>query len=213
MKKKVLIILLSLLFIYCIGGVVYSLLIGDKSSTVDKEVSIIEVNDYKIDEKKVSNLYKQEFEILKNNLESSQIDYNEYAKSIAKLYIIDLYSLNDKLNKYDVTSSQYVYNNSQENFELKVSETLYKYLEDNNDGEREQVLASVTEVNIQSIEESLYAIDSNEYKSYNIVINWNYDKELGYDTSAVLTLINVDNKISVFEHRKVSVSENEEIIQ
>lgn len=213
MKKKVLIILLSLLFIYCIGGVIYSLLITDKSRKDDKVVSIIEVSDYKIDEKKVSNLYKQEFEILKNNLESSQIDYNEYAKSIAKLYIIDLYSLNDKLNKYDVTSSQYVYNNSQENFELKVSETLYKYLEDNNDGEREQVLASVTEVNIQSIEESLYAIDSNEYKGYNIVINWNYDKELGYDTSAVLTLINVDNKISVFEHKKVSVSENEEIIQ
>lgn len=49
-----------------------------------------------------SELYKSEFEVLKKNLESGNIDYDAYAESVAKMFVIDLYTIKNKVNKYDV---------------------------------------------------------------------------------------------------------------
>ena len=207
MKKKILVILLVLVFLYCIGGVIYSVVIRQIDSVEKKEEnsSIININnyDYSIDGDKVTSLYKKEFNSLKSNLESEEIDLNNYVTSIAKLYIIDLYSLNIKSNKYDVTASQYVYLEAIDNFKLKVSETLYKYIEDNSDGKRKQDLPEVSEVIINSIEESSYVIGSNEYQSFVVDIEWLYLKELGYDTHSIITLINDNNIISVVEENEI----------
>ena len=51
-----------------------------------------------------SELYKELFTELKKNLEGKEINYKEYAKSVAKMYIVDLYSINNKLNKYDIST-------------------------------------------------------------------------------------------------------------
>ena len=202
MKKKILVILLVLIFMYCIGGVIYSIVVSQKD---DEEVTlnILSINNYnyKIDVDKETDIYKHEFNFLKNNLESEEIDFKDYASSIAKLYVIDLYTLNTKTNKYDITSNQYVYNSASENYNLKVSETLYKYIEDNTDG-RNQELPVVSEVIINNIEESKYIIGSKEYQSYIIDIDWLYEKDLGYDTEALITLINDNNIISVVAQSK-----------
>ena len=52
---------------------------------------------------------KTEFDVLKANLESDTIDEEAYALSIAKLFIIDLYTMNNKINKYDIGGIEYVY--------------------------------------------------------------------------------------------------------
>ena len=203
MKKKILIILLILIFIYCIGGVIYSIIINQKTKGKEADNNILTINnyDYQIDDS-VTTLYKNEFNSLKSNLESKDIDYNNYASSIAKLYIIDLYTLSIKRNKYDVTSSQYIYSSVIENYKLKVSDTLYNFIEDNCD-ERNQELPEVSEVIIENVEESTYLIDSKEYDSYVITLSWLYKKDLGYDTEAVLTLINKDGIISVIEEKRL----------
>lgn len=203
MKKKVLIILLVLIFLYCIGGVIYSLFINTDVKEEEEKIITISNFDYEINEKNVGSLYINEFKKLKNNLESDEINYKDYVDSISKLYIIDLYSLNDKINKYDVTSVQYVNNESQENFKLKVSETIYKYIEDNSNNDRKQELASVVEVIIKNVENTNYLIGEKEYEAYNVTLEWLYEKDLGYDTNAILTLIKDENVISVVSEKRI----------
>lgn len=205
MKKKILIVLLGLIFLYCIGGVVYSVLISQKDNSNNETNTLIKIDgyDYFIDEKRESSLYINEFKNLKDNLESDEINIDEYIKSIAKLYIIDLYSLNSKNNKYDVTSTQYVKEEISENFKLKVSETIYKYIEDNSDNLRKQELPQVSEVVIKSVDPISYQLNENLLSAYKVNLEWLYEKDLGYDTSANLILINDNDMVSVLEESRV----------
>ena len=82
-------------------------------------------------------LYKKEYEELKKNLTSEKIDYEEYAKSVAKLFIIDLYTIKNKSNKYDVGGTDFVFPDILANYRLNVEDTIYKYVEDNSDGKRD----------------------------------------------------------------------------
>ena len=208
MRKKVLITVLILIFLYCMGGVVYSLFVtSNNTNEIEKKILDINNYDYKVDENLISDLYASEFKKLKINLETNDIDYNEYIESISKLYIIDLYSLKDKLNKYNVTSAQYVYSDSQENYKFKVNETLYKYIEDNSDNNRKQELPRVVEVIVKSVENTTYLIGNTEYESYNVNVEWLYEKDLGYDTNAVLTLIRKNNVVSVVEEKRIDLIE------
>ena len=203
--KKVLVVLLILIFVYCIGGVIYSLNIKDNKKQED---TILSINGYEYKIKNsVNDLYKNEFNKLKTNLESDNVNIDEYIKSIAKLYIIDLYSLNDKINKYDVSAAQYVIDTSRENFKLKVSETIYKYIEDKSDGERSQDLPIVTEIFVDNVNETTYKINELDYKGYQVLISWKYDKDLGYPMSADLTLIEENNIISVVSEKRIEVEQ------
>lgn len=211
MKRKILIVILGLIFLYCIGGVIYSVLIKNSGTNEsDDKSSILKINgyDYKIDENVVSSLYKDEFNILKTNLENEDVSIDEYVKSVAKLYIIDLYSMQSKINKYDITASQYVSKSARDNFELKVSETLYKYILDNSNGNRNQELPLVTEIFIDSVENGTYIVDDISYDSYVVDIKWIYEKDLGYDAESLVTLINEDGLISVVEQKEKEVLDN-----
>lgn len=205
MKKKILIVLLVLIFLYCIGGVIYSVLIDQKDNTVKVTTSLIKIDgyDYFIDEERESSLYINEFKTLKGNLENTNVNIDEYVKSIAKLYIIDLYSLNSKNNKYDVTATQYVNEEISDNFKLKVSETIYKYIEDNSDNLRKQELPQVSEVVIKNVETVSYLLNDVEISAYKVNVEWLYEKDLGYDTSANLILINDNDIVSVLEESRV----------
>lgn len=207
MKKKILMVLLVLIFLYCIGGIIYSVFIS-RDNKLEDEKSVLDISgfNYKIDENNVSSIYATEFKKLKENLESNEINYTEYVESIAKLYIIDLYSLKDKINKYDVSASQYINIDTQENFKLKVSETLYKYIEDNSNKDRKQVLPRVSGVIIKNIENTNFIINDLEHEAYNINIEWNYEEDLGYDTSAILTLIKCEKEIFVAEEKRVDIN-------
>ena len=205
MKKKIIAVLLILVFLYCVGGVAYSIFVNQKDNRKKKEDSDIlriEGYEYFMHKSKVTNLYKEEFLLLKDNLESDKIDFDSYASSIAKLYIIDFYTLNNKINKYDIGSVQFVYNLSLENFKLKASETIYKYIIDNTNSDRNQTLPEVKEVLIDNINKNQYTIESKVYDSYEILLNWSYKEDLGYDTSAKLVLINDNSIISVVEESR-----------
>lgn len=140
-----------------------------------------------------SSYYKQEFENLKNMLKQETWEKEEEAKLIAKLYTIDLLSLNNKINKYEVTSSQYFYPDKREMHTTKILDTFYNLLEDNAYDDRKQELPEVSQVEITSIEEDTYFIDKEEYKCYVITENINYVKDLDYPTSAKVIVIEDNN--------------------
>mgnify|MGYP004642297763 CR=1 FL=1 len=212
MKKKVLVVLLILVFLYCIGGVVYSIFvkqIDNKEKKPVKSNDIVSIKDYpyEMNKKKSTKLFKDNFLELKENLESSSVDYEAYAKSVAKLFASDFYTLSNKINKYDIGGVQFVFNEKQDNFKLKASETFYKYIEDNTDSNRQQELPLVSEVFVDSINEESYVIENTEYSGYLAKVKLVYEKDLGYDTDILLTLVKSDNIISVVQIDKDDVNE------
>lgn len=203
MKKKSKIIglvLCSILFIYFIGGIIYNLIDRDNKSNNKKLDNSIVIKgfDYILYDSDLQ-IYKDEFKILKSNLESKEINYKDYAYSISKMFIIDLYSLNNKLNKYDVGGIDFVYPEARDNFRLNVENTLNKYIKDNSDGDRKQELPEVKNVVINSDEEIKFTIGEDEFNAYKIKLGIEYVKDLEYDKEAELIIVRSDKYLYVVE--------------
>lgn len=156
-----------------------------------------------------SELYKELFTELKKNLEGKEINYKEYAKSVAKMYIVDLYSINNKLNKYDI-STELIWPTIAENYRTQVMDTLYLYVEDNSRKQRDQNLPEVKSIEVDSIKETKYIYnngtdkdtkDDVTYEAYEIELNWTYRIKYGYDTQATIIVIKDNDKLYVAEQK------------
>ena len=95
--------ILIIIAVFSIVGYLCYLVIGNSKTskskeTVKKNLNTIEGYNITLDDQD-SELYKELYNELKKNLEGKEINYKEYAKSVAKMYIVDLYSINNKLNK------------------------------------------------------------------------------------------------------------------
>lgn len=201
-NKKFWLIICSIVLLYFIGGIVYVNLDRDSSSVknnknLDKGISI-KGFDYILYEDDID-IYKDEFKKLKKNLESSNINYTEYAESISKMFVMDLYSLEAKKNMYDVGGVQFVYPDIRDNYKLNVSNTLYKYMKDNSDGKREQDLPMVKSVSIKNEDETKYKIGEEEFDGYKINLDIEYVKDLEYDKSAEIILVKKDKYLYIVE--------------
>lgn len=200
MKKKVILFFCILIFVYAVGGSIYYLVTkdsddGDKVVITNKDK--IKGYDYTL-KSNATKLYEDEFNILKDNLEG-EVNYDEYANSIAKLFVIDLYTINNKLNKYDTGGAGFVYPDGRDNYKLNVQNTIYKYVEDNTDGKRNQVLPEVSSVTVKESKKDTFTINSVSYESYKINLEWSYVQDLGYDKSGEVILIKKDKNIYVVE--------------
>lgn len=201
-NKKFWLIISSIVLLYFIGGIVYINLDRGSSSVknnknLDKGISI-KGFDYILYEDDID-IYKDEFKKLKKNLESSNINYTEYAESISKMFVMDLYSLDAKKNMYDVGGVQFVYPDIRDNYKLNVTNTLYKYMKDNSDGKREQDLPMVKSVSIKNEDETKYKIGEEEFDGYKINLDIEYVKDLEYDKSAEIILVKKDKYLYIVE--------------
>ncbi len=152
-----------------------------------KKLDTIEGYGYNLEDRDTV-LFRENFEKLRDVLKQTPIDYLEYAKRLGTLYIIDLYTISNKVNQYDVGGSEYVYESKRDNYELKVKNTLYKYVEDNTYGKRIQFLPEVASIDV---------VDVKEYDGYSLSLSWEYVKDLGYDTKCILKLAKIDDKLYV----------------
>lgn len=156
-------------------------------------LDIIENYNYKLMDND-TNYFKEEFRILKKNLENEKRNEEEYAKSIAKLFIIDFYSLSSAINKNDVGGVQFIKSDSQEIFIKKAKDSIYNNVENNMYEDRKQVLPNVKQVDIISIENKKQEKDSNTYKITSMIT---YDEDLGYATSIEITLVQNNNLLEI----------------
>ena len=199
MKKKVLLFILIIVLVYAIGGVVYYK-INHKEEVVVKTSNLDSIKGYDyVLKSNDTAYYKSLFNELKKLLEGKEVDNEEYAKLIAKMFITDLYTLDNKINKYDVGGAMFVHPDYVSNFKLNVQNTLYKYMEDNSANLRKQELPEVSEVNITNTEKTNYKINDNSLTGYKITLEWTYKKDLGYDSKGVVTLVKVDNSYYVVQ--------------
>lgn len=204
-KYKRLLLILFILILIVISIIVVGKLITKAPKNDVKVVDSIDSFSYTLDERDTS-LMKNTYNELKKVLKEKDIDKEKYASLIAQLFVIDLFTMDNKINKYDVACLEYVYPDSLDNFKMNVEDTLYKKLEDNTFGKREQVLPIVKDVNVNNINIGNYKIGDIEMDSYVVNLNWSYEKDLGYDNSANITLVSLDNKLYVVEY-EVGVSD------
>lgn len=193
-KGILLIIILFLLAALVLYG--YGYLMRNKNEVVNstKVYDSIEKYGYTLNDN-ATEYYKKEFDALKN------IDNDkDVATQVAKLFVIDLYSINYKINKYEVTSMQYFYSDKRDMHRQKVLDTIYRYVEDNSYDDRKQELPEVKEVIVKEEKEDTYKMGEDKKDSYVVTLGITYVKDLGYDKLAEVTLVKDGDNFSVVSY-------------
>lgn len=204
MKKqtKILILLLIILFFIIVGlGAYYLFFKKEKVEEPPKnEIKItntIEEYGYNLEDRDTT-YYKEKFEELKALLNEEGFNQEEYIKLVSELFIIDLFTIDNKISRYDVGGLEFLYSDSKESFKTVAQNSIYKTVENNLDDTRNQILPVVKEVTVSNVNETTYKMpDESVVNGYAVNLTWSYEKDLGYDTSGSVILIPEDKKMSV----------------
>ena len=167
-----------------------------KPKVETKIISNIEKYGYTLDDRDTKYM-KETFKELESILNIDEINKEEYAKVLSKLFIIDFYTLSNKINKYDVESLEYILNDKVEMFKNKAMDTIYSDIIDNTYKDRVQELPEISKVEILEIKESKFELNKEEKESYKITLKFSYKKDLGYDKEGTLHIIENNNKLEV----------------
>lgn len=208
MKRKFKIGLIIILLVAILSLLVYSCIKLTKSDDKPEVEKLDNIPSYGYSlDKRDTKLMKDEFKELKKVLSSEDVNYEDYAKSLSKLFVIDLFTIDNKINKYDVPCLEYILEDNIDNFSNNVSDTLYKYVIDNTNKKRNQELPQVSSVMVENVEalESSYKDES--YEGYKVNVEWTYLKDLGYDTSGIIKLIKKNNKLYVIGYETSEVTD------
>lgn len=202
-KKNVLIIgsIVALVIII----ILVSIILINKSSSNDKKVEkvenkVIELENYDYYLHGNATSYEESLaKELKKILSSDSVNFEEYAKTITKMFVSDLFTLNNKNTSSDITSSQYVYIDYQETFKTKIKNTMYANIEIDLDGKRNQDLPEVTNVTINNITNNSFSYNNEvlDDKAYYISVSIEYNKNLGYPTEYEVVLVRNDKLLQV----------------
>ena len=206
-KYKYPLLILILVIIIIIGLIIFKMFFtkSEVKNNVKVIDSIVDFS-YTLDERDTT-LMKDTYKELKNVLKEKDINYEEYANILARLFVIDLFTMDNKINKYDVACLEYVYPDNVDNFKTNVEDTIYKTIEDNTYGKRTEKLSVVSSVNVTDVSTSTFKINEEEVPSYVVTLNWDYESDLGYDKNATITLVKKDKKLYVVEYESGVVNE------
>lgn len=202
MKKKykiILIIIIVLIILITASVLVFKIFNNNEPIEPVKVVDSIDNFDYTLDDRDTE-LMKNIYNELKTTLSSDKIDYEKYAELLSELFVVDLFTMENKVNRYDVGSIEYVYPDSIDNFKTNVEDTIYKSMKNNSDGKRKQDLPEVSSIDNTSVETSTFEIGEESYNSYIVSLSWSYETDLGYDDNAIITLIELNEKLYVVEY-------------
>lgn len=173
-----------------------------KEANKSNIVHNIENYGYTLDDRDTE-LMKNEFHSLEAILNEEEIDYEKYAQSLSKLFIIDLFTINNKINKYDIGGLEYIYSSEQIKFKDIVLDTIYMDVLDNTYHSRNQKLPEVKTVNVLETNKSSYQKDGGAVESIIVTVAWEYVEDFGYDNKANITLISDNNQLYVVEYSPV----------
>lgn len=133
--------------------------------------------------------FKKTFKELKQILKEDEINEEEYAKVISKLFIIDFYSLSTSVNKNDVGGVQFVKEDYRDTFIKVAKDSIYNSVENNIYGDRKQKLPTVTNVEVTNI--------SKEKDNYIVTSSITYEENMGYASSVEINIIKRDNLLEI----------------
>ncbi len=172
---------------------------NNKKPTEVTVISKIDSYGYQLESNKTK-VYNDLFNHLKEVLTGDNIDEEEYVKTIAQLFLVDFYTLKNKLSNADIGGVQFLAPSIQENFILKAKNTIYKYVKSNIYGDREQTLPEVKEVTVDEVTmESFEYGENKDEQAYKVKCTIHYVEDLGYDTEKELIFVHEDNKLVLVE--------------
>ena len=198
-KVKVILIIAIILIITGLGFLAYESVKPKavKTATVENEIE-----EYGYTLKSTRNdRYKKAFQELKDILSKKDVDEKAYVEQISKMFIMDFYTLNDKLANTDVGGIDFIHTDAKTNFLEKAEDTVYKYVENDIYGNRDQQLPEVTEVTVEKVENIEYTIgtDFTDDNAYQVEVSLKYKEDMDYPTKATLIFVHEDNKLSLVE--------------
>ena len=201
LKKKVKVIL-SLAIILIMAGLIF--LAYESFRPKDTKTANIEneIEEYGYTLKSTrDDGYKKMFRKLQTILNEDEVDEKSYLEQISKMFIMDFYTLDDKLANTDVGGIDFVHTDAKTNFLEKAEDTVYKYVESDIYGNRDQDLPEVTEVTVENIENIEYTIgtDFTDDFAYQVEVSIKYKEDMDYRTKATLIFEHEDNKLSLVE--------------
>ena len=183
----ILMIISIIILIVLIGSVIKELTSAVKETatldTIENYNYILTDND--------TEYYKKTFKELKEILKKEEVNEEEYAKTISKLFIIDFYSLSTSINKNDIGGVQYVKEDYRESFIKIAKDSIYSIVENNIYGDRKQELPTVTNVEITEIKKL--------NDGYEISASITYEEDLGYPEEVTVVMIHNENKLEVIK--------------
>lgn len=206
LKKKTK-VFLGIVLIALIAVLVYLLYMNFFTKKEVKEIKVIgSIDDYGYTLKDNKNqTYRDMFDDLKKVLKGNDIEYDQYAKQITKMFVYDFYSLDDKIAKNDIGGVDFIHPDALSNFLVNAEDTYYKYVESNIYGNRNQSLPIVDESSIElgEVENTEFAIgDTNVDDAYKIDAKWTYSNGFSdYQTSGTAILVKVDKKLYIVEFK------------
>lgn len=195
-KNKAVIILFIFTFFVLVIPIIFKLFLDFNNSNIEKEISHIDYYGYSLTTNDTK-LYKDTYDELADVLNEDIVDYEEYAKLISKLFVIDVFTLNNKASSTDIGGLEFVHNDLKDNFKENMGANLYSSVLSNISGTREQKLPVVSAVNITNIVKGKYEYYGVSYDSYVVDCGILYEEDMGYQNKITLTLIRLDNKIYV----------------
>lgn len=195
----ILVLILAILAAYIFSHFVFK---PSRKTGFSKVVAKISKYGYTLDERDTK-LMRNKFNDLKKVLKSNDVDYNEYAKLLSQMYIIDLYNIDNKVNKYDVPCLEYIYKSEHDKFKKMIKETFYSQLIDNSNDDRKQELPVVKSIEVVSSEKTEVDVNGKKTDGYVVVLTWEYEKDLGYDKKSEVKLALDDGKLYVVKHTPI----------
>ena len=203
LKKKVkrFLIILLIVIVAAVGGFVFYEMTNTSKVTTKKATVLNEIKEYGYTLKSnKSKAYKKEFANLATILNSDSVDEEAYLKSITKLFILDFYTLSDKVANTDVCGVDFIHTDAKTNFLEKAEDTIYKYVENNMYGGRHQSLPTVKNVTIDNIQNVSFTLNKEvDSKAYQVTVSWTYTEENDYQNKATLTFAHEGKKLSLVE--------------
>lgn len=198
-KKVVILIILIVVLIICITGFILYKTLSKNQVAEAKVIDSIEEYGYVLEDDQPK-IYQDLFKELSKVLQAENVDEEEYARLISQMFSIDFYNLENKVSKNDVGGTMFISTDYVDNFTLKASDTVYKYIEHNLYNDRDQNLPVVTSSSVNKLENVTYKYENiNDDNAYEVTVNLEYKEDLGYPTEIVLTLIHNDKKLEICE--------------
>ena len=203
-RYKIGLIVIGVLLVLVIGVGVLKIFFSKEEEKVDANVSnvISNISDYgyTLDDRDTDYM-KEVFAELEDILNADTVDYTSYANTLAKLFVIDFYTLDNKINKYDVGSLEYILSSKVDMFRQKAVDTVYRDIIDNTYRDRVQDLPEITNVTILNTENTTFTLDDEEMEAIKVTMNYEYEEDLGYDTEGTIYFVREANKLSVASYQ------------
>lgn len=199
-KKIITIIIIIILFILILFASlsIYNNYFKKDNSNINQIVNKIEKFNYELKEKD-THIFKETYSKLKNELNKDDIDYDNYAKLLGSLFIIDFYNLDNKVTNNDIGGIQFLCEECRETFTKKAHNTIYKYVKNNIDNDRIQELPIVESTEVLKTDIINYKYNNTDKSAYKIKYKINYEVDLDYQDEVELIIIHNEKKLEIVE--------------